>query len=154
MVSIRIDFYLIDGTTSNDIFTFACRLLEKAHQKQQTVFVLTENRADAEKLNDQLWTFHDTSFIPHAIVKTESDIPTQEIPISIGYEDNNYNLNSKLLLNLSPNIPSYHDKFERIIEIVSKEPTWQNISRDHYRKYKAMGYSIQTHDLKVNNKAP
>ena len=140
----RIDFYVITAATKQAAWQFACRLLEKAYSQQQPVYVQLNDMAEAEQLNAMLWTFHDISFIPHDLV---SDTP-KDSPILIGCQKEKPNTNAAILLNISQSIPGFYNTFERVIEIVPTETTWQNNARAHYREYQAQGLEINTHKLR------
>ena len=52
-----------------------------------------------------------------------------------------------ILLNLSPTIPAYHNRFRRIFEIVTQDEAMKAHLREHYRYYKQADYGINTHKL-------
>lgn len=65
MPLIRVDFYLLASDQPDARWLVACRLLEKAYAKGHKVYVLCNNKQDAELLDELLWTFKEDSFIPH-----------------------------------------------------------------------------------------
>jgi DNA polymerase-3 subunit chi len=138
----RIDFYLLKDETLQATWSTACRLLEKAYHFKHSVFVLCSSKEDAEFLDELLWTFKDDSFIPHHL---QGEGPEPPPPIQIGLnEPSGFN---DILLNLSPLIPSFFQRFRRIIEIVPNQESAKEISRQHYRDYKTKGCILQTHSI-------
>lgn len=58
----RVDFYHLQQQTLEQVLP---KLLEKAYKTKQNIVVKVGNDERVEFLNSQLWTFDDTSFIPH-----------------------------------------------------------------------------------------
>lgn len=145
MLPKRIDFYLLDQAEPQAKLQFACRLLEKAYAQQRRVFVQCVNQAQAEALDELLWTFKEDSFIPHHL---QGEGPEPPPPIQIGYsmatEPSGY---SDILLNLSNEIPTFYLNFQRVIEIVLEEETSKEISRQHYRQYREEKCVPQIHPI-------
>lgn len=139
----RIDFYLLNETNPEARWLTTCRLLEKAYARKHQVFVYCSNQQEAEYLDELLWTFKPNSFIPHHL---QGDGPEPPPPIQIGYSEEPRGF-SDILINLSIMVPPFVSRFQRIMEIVSADETAKNISRDHFRHYRSMGITPQTHTL-------
>lgn len=140
----KIDFYIIPEKTAQEALLFACRLIEKAYNNNNTCYIHVEDEAQAQKLNTMLWTFRDISFIPHDIAGSQHS----DLPIQIGYGVNQSIQISDILLNLSNTVPNFYNNFNRVIEIVPDEPMWQNNARQNYRYYQQNGFTINNHDLR------
>lgn len=143
MSPIRVDFYLLSNPEPDAYWTLACRLLEKAWLRKHRVFVLCPSREEAETLDECLWTFKEQSFIPHNIQGEGPEVPPA---VQIGYtgEPQGYN---DILLNLSPEIPTFANRFKRIMEIVKPDETAKGLSRLHYKEYKNRQYVMYTHNI-------
>ncbi|WP_419418955.1 DNA polymerase III subunit chi [Legionella sp. D16C41] len=142
MQQIRVDFYLMTSADIKAHWLLACRLVEKAYLRQHNVFVYCKNKEDAEHIDELLWTFKDDSFIPHHLQGEGLKPPP---PIQIGYEEpKGFN---DILLNLSDDVPPFHLRFSRIIEIVLNSEQAKELSRDHYRLYRSKQYNLQTHTI-------
>lgn len=141
--SIRVDFYLIHHQQPQANWLTACRLLEKAYQHQHQVFVQCTTQQEAEFLDALLWTYKDNSFIPHSLEKDALDTST---PIHIGYQ-NPPPAPHDILMNMTPDIPSYFAQFRRIIEIVLPDDDAKAISREHYREYRSHQCQLHTHTI-------
>ncbi|HHF7375773.1 DNA polymerase III subunit chi [Legionella bozemanae] len=145
MPAIRVDFYLLASDQNDARWLVACRLLEKAYAKGHKVYVLCNNKQDAELLDELLWTFKEDSFIPHNL---QGEGPEPPPPIQIGYEREPRGFND-ILLNLSNSIPSFYARFKRIMELVINVETEKEQSRAHYRDYRAKGCELHTHQIEM-----
>ncbi|KTD32819.1 DNA polymerase III subunit chi [Legionella nautarum] len=143
MSSIRVDFYLLANNDEQAKCLLACRLLEKAYLRGHRVFVYCNNQQEAETLDELLWTFKDNSFIPHNL---QGEGPEPPPPIQIGYRDEPRGFND-ILLNLATEIPGFYPRFRRVIEIVSNDEAAKELSRAHYREYRAKHCELQTHEI-------
>lgn len=143
MLPIRVDFYLLASEQENARWLVACRLLEKAYAKGHRVYVLCNQKQDAEFLDELLWTFKEESFIPHNL---QGEGPEPPPPIQIGYQKEPRGFDD-ILLNLSNHIPPFFTKFKRVIELVINVETEKEHSRIRYRSYKAQGCELHTHQI-------
>lgn len=143
MPAIRVDFYLLNNQEDSARWLLACRLLEKAYLRGHRVFVYCESQKDAHHLDELLWTFKDNSFIPHNL---QGEGPEPPPPIQIGYqaEPRGY---SDILLNLNSTVPEFYKRFKRIMEIVVNDETAKELSRKHYKEYRAYHCELHTHNM-------
>jgi len=143
MPAIRVDFYLLASSQNEARWNIACRLLEKAYLKGHKVYVNCKNQQDAELLDELLWTFKEDSFIPHNL---QGEGPEPPPPIHIGYGKEPRGFND-ILLNLSDQIPTYYTRFKRVMELVLNVETEKELSRSHYRDYRANRCDLHTHEI-------
>lgn len=143
MPPIRIDFYLLESDQTQARWLIACRLLEKAYARGHRVFVLCSNQKEAELIDELLWTFKEDSFIPHNL---QGEGPEPPPPVQIGYGGEPRGFND-ILLNLSDKIPPFYTKFKRVMELVSNVESEKELSRAHYREYRAQGCELHTHNV-------
>lgn len=139
----RVDFYLLSQNLPQAGWLIACRLLEKACLRGHRVFVYCENQADAELIDELLWTYKDDSFIPHNL-QGEGPEPPPAVQIGYGPEPRGFN---DILLNMSTTIPAFHTRFRRVMEIVLDNDKAKEMSRQHYREYRAKGYELHAHPI-------
>lgn len=139
----RVDFYLLEDSDQQARLLLACRLLEKAYARGHRVFVYCETQAEAEQLDELLWTYKDDSFIPHNL-QGEGPEPPPPIQIGFGDEPRGY---SDILINLAIQIPPFFTRFKRVMEIVTTDEASKEISRNHYRDYRAQRCELQTHSI-------
>ena len=143
MSQIRVDFYLLKSSEPEAASHVACRLLEKAYQRGHRVFVYCDSQEQAESLDELLWTYKEDSFIPHNL-QGEGPEPPPAVQIGFGDEPRGFN---DILLNMATTIPPYLSRFRRIMEGVAPHDTAINISRDHYREYRAKRFELHTHTI-------
>ena len=135
----RADFYILTGSASP--VRLACSIANKAWQQGNRVHISAANREEAVKLDDLLWTFHDISFLPHALVDGAG---AEQAFITIGWPDSLLP-DRDVLINLTTEVPDFSGKFARIIEIVAPEEKQQ--ARERYRQYRDRGFELHSHDI-------
>jgi DNA polymerase-3 subunit chi len=140
----RVDFYIMNQPGMQHRQTFACRLAEKAYRLDNTVHIQTANHADAEHLDELLWTFRDGSFVPHDIVATGEPVPAS--PITIGSADVGVGPRD-LLINLCDEIPPFAETFPRVAELVSADDECKLMSRKRFAQYRDLGHTLETHNV-------
>lgn len=137
------DFYILNVTSQEEMYLFACKLIEKAYLKGHQIFVYCENESQAHQIDELLWSFEPKSFIPHHVQGEGPNLPP---PIQIGYIDHAKGFKD-ICINLSNQIPSFAHQFQRMIEIVPQNEEQKQIKRQHFRFYKEQGYQIQSHTI-------
>ncbi len=140
----RVDFYILAQPDERARQLLACRLAEKAWRLDHSVYIHAKDRADAERLDDLLWTFRDGSFVPHGMAGRDDD--TDDSPVMIGYETARVG-DRDLLINLCDEIPSFAEGFPRIAELVTSDEKCRDLSRDRYAAYRDRGHELNTHRL-------
>jgi DNA polymerase-3 subunit chi len=149
--STQVDFYLLSQAGGEAAFLLACRLADKAYQQGHQVYIITQEPAQAQKLDDMLWSFREDSFIPHALSNHDSfqNQPSNadlSPPIFISHQIPPA-LHQDILINLSNQAAKYFQQFKRIIQIVSANPADKERARQHFRYYREQGCTLQTHQL-------
>lgn len=139
----EITFYVLTDTDPAVRLHTACRLIEKAFRQKHDVYVHAASRAEAEQLDELLWTFKAESFIPHHLV---GDGPTPPPPVRIGWGELPPEPRG-ILMNLSADIPTGFARFRRILEIVGGDEAMREHAREHWRSYKQQGYAVDSHKL-------
>ena len=97
----------------------------------------------ARELDELLWTFHQGSFVPHALWVSATDDP---VPITIGYDEPT-DVDGDLLINLADAIPSFFDRFTRIAEIIDGTQESRRLGRERFGFYRDNGYKPDTHNI-------
>lgn len=138
----QVDFYVL-GAKVDDL-RFACRLVDKAYARGQRVYVRTEDAAQAQRLDDLLWTFNQGAFIPHDLVETVD--AEQPAPIIIGPATATP-VAADVLINLAEDMPRHYANYARVAEIVGAHETAKNHGRARFRTYRAQGITPHTHTM-------
>lgn len=151
----KVDFYILPDSDIIQRHHFACRLVEKAYKLGHSIYIHSDDDAQANALDQLLWSFRDSSFIPHSVIDAGDPENGKNDAVHIGYSDQNI-VDSKpleagvgsLLVNLSTAVPECFSRFDRVSEIVVQDPQVQQATRANFRFYRDRGYELQTHDLR------
>ncbi|RDH42950.1 DNA polymerase III subunit chi [Zooshikella ganghwensis] len=142
----RVDFYIVQGTTQDAQWQFACRLIEKAYKMGHYIYAHLNTQADAQLFDQLLWSFRPDSFIPHHILDAQSP-RTKDNKVAIGWQ-NPPHPPYDVLINLANTIPEAFSHFNRVSEIVYGHEESRKNSRKNFMIYRESGYPLHTHDLR------
>ncbi len=140
----RVDFYILARPDERARQVLACKLAEKAWRLDNSVYIHTRSRSDAERLDELLWTFRDGSFVPHGVAGRDDG--TEDSPIMIGSDDGGVDA-CDLLINLCDEIPAFAEGFPRVAELVTSDENCRLLSRKRYAAYRDGGHELNTHKL-------
>lgn len=140
----EVKFYILSTDSQEQRQRFACKLIEKIYRSGQNCFVMTDSEQQSQLLDDLLWSFRATSFIPHQIQKQEA--PGVENKILIGHQAAPEQWQSNLL-NLSSNYPKQLNNTQYILEILDNSEQCKAAGRLRYRQYQQANFKIETHQM-------
>lgn len=140
----RVDFYILAQTDERARQMLACKLAEKAWRLDNSVYIHARSRAEAEQLDELMWTFRDGSFVPHGVVGRDDG--TSDSPIMIGCDGAAVEKRD-LLINLCDDIPTVAEGFPRVAELVTSDDDCRLLSRKRYATYRDQGHELNTHKL-------
>lgn len=135
----QIDFY----TNVADKLHTACRITAKAHGQGLRVMLLCPDADVAHQLDRALWINPPLGFVPHCF---PGDPLAPVTPVIVDHEGGDP-LHDQVLLNLRPEWPPFFSRFQRLVEIVSRDDGDRQGARERYKFYRDRGYDIRTHDL-------
>lgn len=138
----RIDFYVVDATDEPVRRRFACLLAEKAWRKGHRVYLHVNDDDEARQLDELLWSFRDASFLPHSLLGAEQ--PPAPVEIGADAEPGGHD---DVLVNLADTVPGCFTRFERVSEIVLKNPESTERLRERWRYYRQHGYELHHHEI-------
>jgi len=139
----RVDFYILPDAAPENRRRRVCQLADKAYSLGHRVYILAESAGQAQLLDDQLWTFRQGGFVPHALLPAP---PEDESPVLIGWESTPVVI-ADVLINLQPEAPADFERFQRVAEVVNQEPAILAASRERFRFYRSRGLTPETHKL-------
>jgi DNA polymerase-3 subunit chi len=150
----QVDFYILSSNSPEARLNVACRLADKAVQRELGVFLLVESEHDARRLDELLWTFAQNSFLPHRLAWNSAADGVTE-PVVIGLDEHatsalrgdNDIEDWGLMINLAAAVPEAFGRFERLAEIVDSTPDIRERGRERFRFYRDRGYALQTHHV-------
>lgn len=131
----RIDFH----TNIPDKLAYACRLARKAYAAKGKLVLLAEDAAQAQALNEALWAFSDTDFLPHV---PAGDALAAQTPIIVTSDEQAGLPHHDMLINLTRRTPEGVDGFARVFEIISTDPDDAAEGRKRYAAYKRASYPL------------
>ncbi|MDR9436318.1 MAG: DNA polymerase III subunit chi [Thiohalophilus sp.] len=139
----RVDFYITEDNHAQARQRLACRLAEKAYTRNHTIYIHTDDRQQAEQLDQLLWTFRDGSFIPHCL---QDDTVATRAAIVIGH-DGEPEQHNEVLINLGEAVPAFFSRFERVAEVIAGDEQARQTGRERFKFYRDRGYELNTHNL-------
>lgn len=137
----QVDFYVLERVDEHARNTLACKLAEKAWRLDNTIHIHTMTKADAEHLDELLWTFRDGSFVPHELACGDTNAP-----ITIGFGEADVEPRD-LLITLCDDIPPFAQQFPRVAELVTSDESCREKSRKRYAAYRDQGHTLETHKI-------
>ena len=137
----RVGFYVVQAAEQGQRLQVAARLADKAFQQGHRIYINAVDEAQARALDELLWSFRPTSFLPHALQGEEH---SDNIAIGWGQEPLDHN---DLLINLQLEIPAFFSRFNRVAEVVTQDAGSLEALRRSWTFYKERGYQLEKHDL-------
>ncbi len=136
----RVDFYILPEQGNRENFT--CDITSKIHLQKLPVYIHTASRNEADRLDELLWTWKDTAFVPHSLVDADDGST-----VTIGWEGMQAG-STNVMINLSTGIPDFAGSFQRVVEVVPPNDPDRQQARERYRQYRQAGFELQDHKLR------
>jgi DNA polymerase III subunit chi len=138
----RADFYLITKPRfRDDPLLLVCELAKKAFDTGQPTLILARSADEAEQLDEKLWEFDESAFVPHQIAGDGDDAitPVVIVPPEISTQDR------PLVINLRDECAP--GSFERVLEVVPAEESAREGSRQRWKIYQQAGLEPKKFDM-------
>jgi DNA polymerase IIIc chi subunit len=129
----EINFYQLENI---DYKAIAAILLKIREEKKRTL-IYCKNSEILKQIDDGLWSFSKTKFLPHA-TKLEKVSPKDQ-PTFLTDEENNEN-DAEFLIMLDPTSDEFLKKFEKIFYFFGNSNLEK--ARELYREYKKKSLSL------------
>ncbi|HUH91181.1 MAG TPA: DNA polymerase III subunit chi [Lysobacter sp.] len=146
----RADFYLIQKPRfRNEPLLLVCELAAKASEAGMSCVILARDSAQAELLDDLLWSFKPDAFVPHQIFDPEmmdegDDGDDGETMALIVTPEHDVPL-PPLVINLRD--AAVEGSFERVLEVVPADESARGPLRERWKQYQARGFELNKHDM-------
>jgi DNA polymerase III subunit chi len=140
----RVDFYHLRQGGIDQLLRFSCRLAEKAWKSGHRVFLYTQDESTARRLDELMWSYSDSSFLPHCRLG-EPDAADSAVLIGHVLSDAPHDM----LINLSGNMPPQPGAFQRIAEIIDETPAILESGRQRYAAYKQCELPLHYHEIQA-----
>ena len=139
----RADFYLIGKPRFRDQpLLLVCELARKASDAGLPMLVLCESMAQAEQLDDLLWSFDPDAYVAHQIAGADED--EEEVPVLLAAPEHDAPLRPMVLNLRDAAVP---DGFERVLEVVPADDSARGPLRERWKQYVARGIDVKKHDM-------
>lgn len=139
----RADFYLIGKPRFREQpLLLVCELARKASDAGLPMLVLCASAAQAEQLDDLLWSFDPDAYVPHQIVGADED--EEEVPVLLAAPEHDAGLRPMVLNLRDAAVP---DGFERVLEVVPADDSARGPLRERWKQYVARGIDVKKHDM-------
>lgn len=139
----RADFYLIGKPRFREQpLLLVCELARKACDAGLPMLVLCASAAQAEQLDDLLWSFDPDAYVPHQIVGADED--EEEVPVLLAAPEHDAGLRPMVLNLRDAAVP---DGFERVLEVVPADDSARGPLRERWKQYVARGFDVKKHDM-------
>jgi len=148
----RIDFH----SNVNDKLEYACRLTRKIWSTTPEGMpvrniVMVGEKADLQKLNELLWSFSATDFLPHCFIEDEA---APETPIVLTDDFASPALHHlphadvmiHLGMRMPSDVPALVARFPRIVEVVTVNEAERLAGRERYKAYRELGHELHNFD--------
>lgn len=126
---------------------YACRVVRRARAAQHRVLLYSRDADRLARLDTALWTFSALDFVPHVYAGSPLAART---PVLLTTSLADGSGDGAVLVNLDDDVPpepgSLRGRFERLIEIVSREDDDRRRARERFRSYRDAGFDPQSHD--------
>ena len=139
----RADFYLIAKERfREEPLLLVCELARKAFDANLYTLVLARDGAQAEALDDLLWSFDPDAYVPHQIAGSDDD--EEEAAVLIAAPGSDAALRP-LVINLRD--AAVEGAFDRVLEVVPADPAARAPLRERWKHYQSRGFDVKKHDM-------
>ena len=140
----RADFYLIAKPRFREQpLLLVCELARKAIEAGKPTLVLARDAAQAEVLDDLMWSFDPDAYVPHQIAGADME-EDEEADVLIAAPDHDAAMRA-LVINLRD--APVEGAFERVLEVVPADESARGPLRIRWTQYKARGFEVNKHDM-------
>ncbi len=147
----QVDFYLISNQVKDGKLKMACRLGNKIIRLGgKRIYVYTEDDATTRTLDQLMWTYSDTAFVPHECRPGPGAPPTDRlVPLVISHDPPDDTCEATVLISLARETPSFRSQFERIAEIVDCDEREKEAARHRFKAYRDEGFTVNHHHIEL-----
>ncbi len=139
----RADFYLIDKPRFREQpLLLVCELAKRGYAANLSILVLARDAAQAEAIDDRMWSFDPDEYLPHQIAGMDEG--DDDTPILIATPEMDVPMRP-MLVNLRVAAPG--GSFERVLEVVPADPSARAPLRERWKHYQALGFEVNKHDM-------
>lgn len=127
------------------VLNFVCRLTQTVLNKSEHSLVIVDDQTDRlQALDEQLWSFDATSFIPHTVI-TDDQVTAEKLSAPVTLLSSFPTNFDGVVLNLAPTALALSKNGtlpERVLEIITPDEVSKQQGRDKYRAYRDLGFEL------------
>lgn len=137
----RVDFYF----NVDHRIHYACRVVRKARTAEKSVLVFARDADRLARFDTALWTFSALDFVPH-VYADSSLAPNTPVLLTLAAQQAPQR---DVLLNLDDGLPpdGWAERFERVIEVVSRDGDDREPARARFRAWRERGVTPNAHQV-------
>ena len=133
----KVSFYLFEKSPERQVES-TCRLCRKILRQSERIWLHTADVELQRQLDERLWSFDPTSFMPHGIEQSEAQICiSAQLPTQSDW----------IVFNFNPHALEQYAKFSHVIEIIENDDSAKQLGREKYKQYRRFGIEPQTFKL-------
>ena len=133
----RVDFFIWPLCEKRYHDLAICNLINSIYLSERCLTVFIEDTAERDRFDHLLWTFEQTSFIPHGVNNT--------YPVELTSDP--VKSNKKILMNLGTYCPLESNKIKIIVETAGYDDHTRSTARSRFKKYKEQGFTVISHKI-------
>ena len=138
----NVSFYVLESSNIKDFYKTIVQLTVKAHEAENQVLIHSNHPQILQPIDDYLWSFSETSFIPHVLVSSDDEVDDIDPIILASFEPSSPK--KDLLIQLADQVPQNFNQYNRIIEILYSEPSYLARGRERFKFYRQNGIEPKT----------
>ena len=143
MAAVRIDFYVLEANATDGRFKLACKIIDRAYRSGYSVYLWTRDNQESGLLDDLLWTFSETSFIPHARKNGNAGFTA---PVHIDHHPPQSGA-AEIVVSVADQPVEDYSNFVRIAEVVGFDEIEKRSGRSRFKFYRDQGLKLETHRI-------
>ena len=143
MPAVRIDFYILEANATNGRLRLACKIIDRAYRSGHSVYLWTRDDQESGLLDDLLWTFSQSSFIPHVRNNGNSELTA---PVRIGHHAPQSG-SAEVVVSVADQPVEDYSNFVRIAEVVGFDEIEKQSGRSRFKFYRDQGLELKTHRI-------
>ena len=116
---------------------YACLQAAYFYRQNQRVFIYTQDQQSAHDIDEMLWAFEPTSFVPHNLI---GEGPKQGAAVEISWQAPTNR--RAVLINLTSDVPTFAKQFSHLIDFVPSEDVQKEQARNRFRTCRQWGFNV------------
>ena len=143
MTAVRIDFYVLEVNATDGRFRLACKIIDRAYRSGYSVYLWTRDDQESVLLDDLLWTFSQTSFIPHVRNNGKTGLTAT---VHINHHPPKSGA-AEVVVSVADQPVEDYSNFARIAEVVGFDEVEKQSGRSRFKFYRDQGLELETHRI-------